>query len=332
MSTRVLIAVLLTGGLTWGLATAGEGPKKPKDEPKSADRGTLVVIDHAGKEFKITDWHFRSGTRPLGWLAPPAPPKSKDGKPGAGSAPAGPEALEMREEKSTDWQNGILTLVPLTNLKRIDYDTEKKTVKVTVLRPGEKGPVEEALTGSTRFTGINRLVVEGDADLGELGKAALKFRGGESKGGVRSIQLPAAAAVPATAGRPAVVTDTDKVPHTVFDLQPLYVVGRGEEKRIGTLLFKTTVKVDLAKVAKLSRVESEDRKGASLDFEVTLKDGAQHTLILLTKGTPEDAKSGSLQGLVGRVPAGWKLFPLHTIRSIEFDRTEPAPKKKVIDV
>jgi hypothetical protein len=92
------------------------------------------------------------------------------------------------------------------------------------------------------------------------------------------------------------------------------------------------VKVDVAKVAKLARVDSEDRKGASLDFEVALKDGARHTLILLTKGTPEDAKSGALQGLVGRVPAGWKLFPLHTIRAVEFDRTEPAPKKKVLDV
>ena len=48
-------------------------------------------------------------------------------------------------------------------------------------------------------------------------------------------------------------------------------------------MFKTTVKIDMGKIAALRFVPSQDKKKISYDFEVTLRDGAKHTLTILTK-------------------------------------------------
>jgi hypothetical protein len=39
-----------------------------------------------------------------------------------------------------------------------------------------------------------------------------------------------------------------------------------------------------------------------------------------------DGKPAELIGLVARVPAGYKLFALHTLAEIKFDVTEDEPK------
>jgi hypothetical protein len=218
----------------------------------------------------------------------------------------------------------------VTSLKKITYEMENKTVQVTCLVAGVKGPEETTLTGSTKYTGVNKLTIEGEADLGELGKAALKFQGGSAKG-VRSIQFLGAKAGPAPAGRQAVLTaqDKEKTKHKVTDLQALFQAGRGREQLSGRLFFKTTVKVPLTKLAKLRRVESE-QKGQGYDFEVTLKDGKQHTLTLLTQTKSEDGKALVLEGLLGRVPGGYKLFPAHTILEVQFDPAEAGAEKKEV--
>src|SRR5262249_87887 len=149
-----------------------------------------------------------------------------------------------------------------------------------------------------------------EADLGELGKAALKFQGGTAKG-VRSLEFLGAKPAPAPAGRPATLTaqDKEKTQHRVTGLQALYQTARGREQLGDTLHFKATVKVPLTRLARLRHVESEEKKGQGYDFEVTLKDGKQHTLTLLTRTNPEDGKALVLEGLLGRVPGGYKLFP-----------------------
>ena len=74
--------------------------------------------------MKVFTWHFASGTRRLPGSdgAAPKPPPSR----------GGPEYLEFREESSTTYQAGILTLVPVAALRKLDYDYEKKTVKAVV--------------------------------------------------------------------------------------------------------------------------------------------------------------------------------------------------------
>jgi len=47
-----------------------------------------------------------------------------------------------------------------------------------------------------------------------------------------------------------------------------------------------------------------------------------HTLTPLAKADLTPAKTATLLGLVGRVPAGYKLLPLHTISEARFDKTD----------
>src|SRR5271157_1719659 len=122
-----------------------------------------------------------------------APPKAAKLRPGVG-----PEALEFRDEHSTNFVDGILTLIPLKNIRSIDYDNDKQTVTVKVIS-AEKGAADEILTGATKFRGINKLTIEAEVDKGDMGIAELKFQGGVPKG-IHALSFPvprAPAAMPA---------------------------------------------------------------------------------------------------------------------------------------
>jgi hypothetical protein len=286
------------------------------DTPKPAE-GTLVLIDAAGKEQKLKAWHFVAGTRHLSWLAPAAAPK--EGAPApkergpARRVETGPEALEFRAEDSTNFVDGVLTLIPVERLRAIDYDQEKDTVTVRVATGGE----EETLTGSTKYRGINKLTLAAEVDKGDLGVAEVKYLGGVPKG-IRGIRFPETkVAPPAAGGRAATVTvaDKEKNAQKATDLVPLYRLADGSERTVPTLFFRKTLKIDVAKLRKLRAVESKEEPGS--EWEVTLADGNAETFTLLPK-VPLDGKEATLEGLVGRVPAGWKLFPVHTIAEVEF--------------
>ena len=150
---------------------------------KEAPAGGLVIIDAKGKEQKLKTWEFTEGTRRLSWLASARDkePEKKDGKDDSDDrkrrVPArprvqGPEALVFRDENSTVWQKGVLTLIPVDRLRSIDYDNEKQTATVKVAA-GEKSENDVELTGTTRFRGTNRLIIEAEVDKGELGVADL---------------------------------------------------------------------------------------------------------------------------------------------------------------
>jgi hypothetical protein len=299
-----------------GLA-AQDGPNK--------GGGVLVVIDNAGKEHKLKAWKFLDGTEHVSWLAPADPADKPAKKDEAPKAATGPEALKLREENSTTFRNGIVTFVLLDRIRKIDYDHDNKTVTVTVATAGDKG--EELLTGPTRFVGVNKLTLEAEVDLGELGTGAVKFYGGTANG-IRSVRFPAAKPGPALPGRPAEVTaaDQEKTVHQVVEPQPLYRLTGVEYRLIPTLRFQKTVKLDVGKIQALRRVESDDNAGAGKDFEVTLKDGKQVTLTLMDQVSPLDGKPGLLEGIAARVPAGYKLFPMHTITAIQFEG-KPAETK-----
>lgn len=287
----------------------------PAADPATPAGGTLVVIDAAGKEQKLTAWHFVSGTRRLGWLAPAAPAKPGEPPPeGAKKAPAGPEALEFRDDKSTTFVEGVLTLIPLERLRAIDYDADKDAATVRVATGVE--PAEEVLTGSTKYRGINKVVLAAEVDKGDLGVAEVKYLGGVPKG-VRGLRFPETKVAAAAGGRPATVTvaDREKDVQKVTDLQPLYRLADGGERLLPTLYFRKTLKIDVAKVQKLRAVEGKEAPGS--EWEVTLAGAAEETFTLLPKVTLE-GKPATLVGLLGRVPAGYKLFPLHVIAEVEF--------------
>jgi len=325
--TRLAIIGCSLTALLWGFA--GQRLLSAADAPESAKSGPLVIIDGASKEQKIKAWKFSQGTRHLTWLAPAAKaepePKAKDKNGKAAPIkprPAiGPEALEFRDEHSTNFVDGILTLVPLDRIRSLDYDADKQAVTLKVLA---SGGTEETLTGTTKFRGINKLTIEAEVDKGDLGVAEIKYLGGVPKG-IRGIRFPPPK-VPAAAqaGRPAFVTiadSDDKTAHKVADLRPLYKLRDDVERIAPTLFFKKTLKIDIAKVQKLRVVENSD--GA--EFTVTLKDGAEETLTLL-RDVMLDGKPARLEGLMGRVPAGYKLFPLHAVTEIQFDEMKEESK------
>jgi hypothetical protein len=313
MNRCTLLATVLGAGLAaLLLGRAAEAD----DTPKPAE-GTLVLIDGAGKEQKLKAWHFVAGIRHLSWLAPAAPPKEGPPEPKERGQPrrveTGPEALEFRAEDSTNYVDGVLTLIPLERLRAIDYDHDKDTVTVHVATGGE----EETLTGSTKFRGINKLTLAAEVDKGDLGVAEVKYQGGVPKGinGIRFAEMKVAA--PPAGGRSATVTVADKEKNVqkATDLQPLYHLADGSERLVPTLFFRKTLKIDVGKLRKLRAVESKEAPGS--EWEVTLGDGNAETFTLLPK-VPLDGKEATLEGLVGRVPAGYKLFPVHTLAEVEF--------------
>lgn len=317
--TAGLLLALSGWVLVLGAVLAADVPADP-----------LLLIDATGKEQKIKAWKFAVGTRHLTWLAPPAAqpaPEPKD-KPAPAKAalkarPAvGPEALEFRDEYSTNFVDGILTLIPLDRIRSLDFDNDKQLMSVKLLT-GDKEEAEASLSGTTRFKGINKIVIEAEVDKGDMGVAEVKFLGGLPKG-IRSLSFakPKAPAA-APAGRPATVTIADKGKNVqkATDLLPLYRLPDGSERLLSIVMFKKTLKVDVAKIQKFHAVEGT--KGDDTEWTITMKDGEEQTLALL-RTIPLDDKQAVLEGFLGRVPAGYKLFPVHTIGDIEFDE----PKKE----
>ena len=315
-----LLAVVL-------VAAADEKKTEKKDEKPAA--GGLVIVDARGKEHKIKKWEFVAGTRHLAWLAPPEKkePGEKEGEERprrpALRRPQGPEALAFRDENSTGWVDGVLTLIPLDRLRGIDFDEENQTATVRVAA-GDKPEADATLTGTTKYARMNKVAIEAEVDKGELGVASVKFQGGV-KGGIKSIRFPSPKAAPAPAGRPAQVTvNLDgkmKVTEKVTDLQVLYRTV-SSEKLAPVLLFKKTLKVPLSKVQKLVAAGGE---GA--EWQLSLKGGSEETFTLLTLGELDGTRV-QLQGLLGKVPAGYKLFPLHTVAEVQFDEAKPDKGEK----
>lgn len=314
MSMRRILSLLLVVGPSV-LALAAD------EAPKPAEPGTLVLIDSAGREQKLKAWKFAEGVRRLGWLAQSTEPKTapekgeKDTPRAKRGAPTekGPEALVLRAETAEGlYREGALTLIPFNRLRALNYDKEQNTVTALT-------DAEEKIIGTTKFKGINKLVIEADVDRGELGVAEVKYLGGV-EGGIRGVRFPAPkAAPPAAEGRQAVVVSAEgkskKATHKVVDLSPLYRLPDGGEKLLPTLQFKKTFKVDVSKIKKITVPDESDA------WQLTLKDGGDETLTLL-ETIPYEGKQARLLGLVGRVPAGFKLFPTACIAEITFDAEE----------
>jgi hypothetical protein len=320
MNVRVILAVAL--GVVCATLAAGRHAPSPDMPP-------ILVIDAAGKEQKLKSWKFTIGVRHLTWLAPAPPPKpagdaDKDQKPRPRGILPGPEALEFREDNSTTFVDGVLTIVPLDRLRALDYDLEQKTVTAKVAT-GPKAEDNEVLTGTTRFDRVNKLAIDAEVDKGDLGVADLRYIGGTARG-IHGLRFPAAKPAGPPTGRSASLTTAGKEPATmkVNDLQALYRFASGHERVAPLLMFKKTLKLDVAKIQKITNASTEEESGT---WQVQMKDGNEETLSLLRVITL-DGQDAQLEGLLGKVPAGYKLFPVLTIGEVVFDPMEPKPEDK----
>jgi hypothetical protein len=279
--------------------------KKTDDKKTDEKKPKLLVLPHnSEKEVPLVDWRFVQGTRQFS-LGDDDKIDLKTKKRIA------PEYLDFREEKSTTYKNGIFTLIPLASIRKITYDRDKKTVAVAVMTDAAEDVV---VNGLTKFQNTNKLTIEAEGILeGPSGAATMKYQGGIDKG-LQSITFPSPKAVEKPKGNVGTVTadDKEKSKHPAYDVQALYI-SEGAYRTAPFLMFKKTVKVDLDKIASVRFMSAESKKQASSDYEVTLKDGNKHTLSLLTTVESDKGKSMTLVGLVGRVPAGYKLFSLDAI-------------------
>jgi hypothetical protein len=321
MVVRTSLSLILIAALA--VAAAADKPPERADGP-----GALVVIDSSGNVQKLKGWKFTAGTRHLSWLAPPPAAGGRDEKDRAPKArrpvAVGPEALEFREEDSTQFVEGVLTLVPLDRLRNLEYDGEEKSVTAHVAN-GPKFDQDILLSGTTRFDRVNKIVIEAEVDNGDAGIADVKFLGGTQRGirGIRFLTPKPTAAAP---GRPATVTLAGKTPatHKVTDLQALYRLASGYERSSPLLMFKKTYKLEVTKIHRITAAGPEDDEGA---WQVQLKEGGDQTLTLL-RVIQLDGQDAQFEGLVGRVPAGYKLFPFITLGEVVFDEAEPAGDAK----
>jgi hypothetical protein len=287
------------------------------DAPKSVEPGTLVLVDSGGKEHKVKSWKFTGGTRRLSWLADDKGKKEE-------KAPSGPEALIVYEETKAVYLPGVQTLVPLDRLRSIAFDGEKKTMTVRAAM-GDKPEDDSTLVGTTAYKRINAIALEADVDKGDAGIASLAYQSSGPRG-IRGLRFAAPKVKLDKPARPAVVVSLngkDKKTHKVSDLTPLYSVGGGRLKTSPVLMFRKTLRLDVSKIKKIA-AGGEDSNDTV--WQVVQKDGDDASLTLIEKGTI-DGQQAQLVGLVGKVPAGYKLFPVLAISAIDFDAAEE-PKEK----
>jgi hypothetical protein len=266
----------------------------------AADEPGPLITDSTGKELTLKRWKITGGTRMLSWL---------EGK---------PEAFEVREVGSTNFKDGIVTLVLMSRVENIVWDYEKETMTVHV------AGLEKPLVGSTKFRDINTLSFEADVDQGKSGVASLRFRGGLAKGGIRGVKFSNAkappGAKPASGGfaftvPPEAKSKAAPAVHSANGVQALYRLAPGNEKPLSYLMFKKTLQVELADIKELT-VGTYNAKDRTAECELKQKDGSELSVTLL--GTIQiDGKPATLEGLIGEVPAGYRLFPIHTVSKFE---------------
>jgi hypothetical protein len=292
MSRRVwaVVGAVLIGGLAGAFSQAAEAP---------AD---ATVTDAEGKEVKVGGLKFTVGTRRLAWLADPNG-TTEDAK-------KGPLALELREPHSTTYSKGIITFVPLSSVESIKYDYDKQVASVAV-----KG-LTEPLAGTLQYKGINVLGFEGKAD-----DKAAKFSGGAfTKGNIKAVAFAGASAPPERKGASPWLVQIDQAKAMNPTLKAsnfkfLYQFPGGVDLLTDSATTHKSAPLKMDDTVKSYATLAVDPNTYVIAAEVQVGDGER--VMVIPPEIEKDGKKGTLAGLLGEVEAGWKLFPLHTIKNMK---------------
>ena len=281
-------------------STPGTGIEVRADPP--ADEAT-VVVDVDGKETKLTGVKFALGTRRLAWLADPKGATEEERR--------GPLAMEFRETHSTTYTKGIVTLVPVAHVASVKYDYEKKTVDL-----GVKG-LKEPLGGKLVYKGFNVMGFSGTVD----GKTTT-FSGGVigKTPAVKSATFAGAKAVPeikptGTAWSIQIVQPLEKDPTiTARNLKVLYQYTGGVERVEDAIPVRKGALLPLNGGIKRFEILASDPNTNMAAAEVVDPKTDAERIIVIPLTREQDKKVSTLVGFLGEVEAGWKFFPLHTIK------------------
>ena len=274
------------------------------DEPAA---GQLVVVDVDGKEHTLTGVKFGTGTKRLAWLADPNG-TTEDAK-------KGPLALEVRESTSAmPLAQGIITLVPITSIESLRYDFDKELVSIEV-----KG-LSQPLSGALFYPRVNVIGISGTSST-----KTTSFTGGvRGKPSVKSISLGGAQPHTRSKGgtswnirivktkkdEPAVV---DNPTLTARNLKVLVSQPGGREQLLDGLPIRKGQPILFD--ARLKRFELL-ANDLNTNFAAAEINEGTDRVVAIPLGPGEDSTTGTLLGILGEVDAGWKLFPLHTIKVI----------------
>lgn len=276
------------------------------DDPAA---GTVIVTDVDGKEHTLTGVKFGAGTKRLAWLADPQG-TIEDAK-------RGPLALEVRELTSAmPLAQGIVTLVPMTSVESIRYDFDKEQVAI-----GVKG-LSQPLTGALFYPRVNAIGLSGTSTTntssftgGVRGKPSVKamaFGGAQpherSKGGTSwNIRI-----LKTKKDEPSVV---DSPVLTARNLKVLVSTPGGGEQLLDGLPIRKGEPIPFDTKMKRFEFLANDLNTRIAAAEIEIAGGPER-VIAIPLATGEGEKTGTLLGILGEVDAGWKLFPLHTIKII----------------
>ncbi|HJZ53470.1 MAG TPA: hypothetical protein VKE74_00840, partial [Gemmataceae bacterium] len=240
------------------------------------------------------------------WLADP--------KGATEDARKGPLALEVREPYSTTFTKGIVTLLPASSIRSIHYEYEKQLMSVAV------NGLNDPISGTLQYRGINVIALEGDA-----GGVPAKFTGGAPGTGIKKVVFSGSKplAVRPSGGAAWAVQITQPQANNptlpARNLKPLFAFPGGVEMLLDAIPVRKGDPLGLTG-AGVKRVEvlAVDPNTQMAALEVQPDDGPERVVVIpLT--LEQDKRTGTLLGLLGEVDAGWKLFPLHTIKVITSD-------------
>ncbi len=269
---------------------------------RAADTPTeATVTDVEGKEVKVTGLKFGVGTHRLTWLA--------DANGATEDAKKGPLALEVREPHSTTYAKGIITYVPVGSVEGIKYDYDKRVASISV-----KG-VMEPLAGTLEYKGINVLGFSGT--VGE--KAAVFSGGGFTKDHIKAVAFPGAKPVAKRAATPWLVQiDQPKAENPTLkaaNFKFLYVLPGGVEVLADAATVRKGDPLKLDDTVTAFTPVAVDQNTHMAAIEVQL--GNIEKIVIIPQQVEMGGKMATLVGLVGEVEAGWKLFPMHTIKGMK---------------
>ncbi len=298
------VAAFILAGLSGALTPAA-------DDPPGKSGGEVIVSVLDGTEHTLTGVTFSVGTRRLGWLADP--------KGETADAKLGPVAVALREPNSTTYAKGVLTLIPVKHLESAKYDYEKDIVSLAV-----KG-VKDPLIGSLEYTGINVLGIAGKAE----GKAATFTAGVRGKTAVKVVAFPAPSpvqpvpkeavgkgwSVKLVQSKKAAAKMPEPPVLIVRNLKALVQSTGGGEQLIDGIPVRKGQPVPFDMNLKRFEMLATDLDTSIAAAEIELGAGPEK-VIAIPLTTEQDKKVSTLVGFLGEVDAGYKLFPLHTVKAI----------------